>query len=238
MPFGGAGPVHAAEIGAELGIKEMLIPRLHSPVLCALGDAIADIRETRTLGYFTRESALDTFALTSTFERLRRSAMAALPLFAAGYEVSEDRYLEMRYVGQTHEVTLRLPSEIWPVTDGNWREVRRLFDVLHHDLYSFSRAHSEVEVIGTRLDYWAFRERKIGKSSTRTTPSKPSVRQVWLPESKVRADVPVYSGTNFSTTETINGPVLIDEPNTTVVVLDGQSVELGVDNLYRIREEH
>ncbi|HZT45159.1 MAG TPA: hydantoinase/oxoprolinase family protein [Gaiellaceae bacterium] len=111
VAFGGAGPLHACALAEELGIARVLVPRA-SGVLSALGLAVADLRRD----YVGR-----------TFEELE--AHADLP------GATLTRYLDMRYPGQAHELTIEAGAD---------------FHAAHEQRYGF-RLEAEPEVVVRRL---------------------------------------------------------------------------------------
>jgi N-methylhydantoinase A len=111
VAFGGAGPLHACALAEELGIERVLVPRA-SGVLSALGLAVADLR----LDYVGR-----------TFEELE--AQVDLP------GASVTRYVDARYPGQSHELTIEEGAD---------------FNAAHEQRYGF-RLDAEPEVVTRRI---------------------------------------------------------------------------------------
>ena len=111
VAFGGAGPLHACALAEELGVERVLVPRA-SGVLSALGLAVADLRRD----YVGR-----------TFEELEE----LVDLLGA----SVTRYADMRYPGQSHELTIEDGAD---------------FHDAHERRYGF-RLDREPEVVARRL---------------------------------------------------------------------------------------
>ena len=110
VPFGGAGPMHACELAAELGIPRVLVPG-HPGILSALGVAIADVVKDYSRTVMLRGEDLDKTRLEEEFhgmEQLARSELMAEGL-PADSMVSR-RFLDVRYVGQSFELTVDCPS--------------------------------------------------------------------------------------------------------------------------------
>jgi N-methylhydantoinase A/oxoprolinase/acetone carboxylase beta subunit len=124
LPFGGAGPLHAAGIADALGIGRVLVPRA-SGVLSALGLAAADRRRDEARTVMLRGEAL-------TAEALREAAGGA-------DEVAWDA----RYAGQSHELTLR---GIEPEPEA----VRAALAAAHEDRYGYAEPDAAVEVVTVR----------------------------------------------------------------------------------------
>jgi N-methylhydantoinase A len=113
MPFGGAGPLHAAAMAGELGIERVLCPRACG-VLSALGLAAAAPRRDASSTVMLSGRTLTTESLAEALERLIERAAAELDEPPVRIEV---RY-ELRYKGQSFELTV--DDVIDPGDFGGW----------------------------------------------------------------------------------------------------------------------
>ncbi len=139
MPFGGAGPLHACALAAELGIERVLCPRA-SGVLCALGLAAATPRRDVSRTVMLRGSQLTTRALANARQDLRAQA----PLTQGGRERT---VYELRYRGQSHE----LPVESDCIDPAILREE---FAREHERRYGHRDDSGDVELVTIRLSVW------------------------------------------------------------------------------------
>jgi N-methylhydantoinase A/oxoprolinase/acetone carboxylase beta subunit len=121
LAFGGAGPLHAAAIADELGMRRLLVPRA-SGVLSALGLAAADRRRDRARTVLLHGDALTSEAL-------------AVEDGDAAYDV--------RYRGQSFELTIR---DVEPDPGA----VREAFEALHEERYGYRDPDGEIEVVTIR----------------------------------------------------------------------------------------
>ena len=150
MPFGGAGPLHAASLASQLGIGHVLCPRA-SGVLSALGLAAAAPRRD-----VARTVALSGAALSS--ERLMRErstlvseVLAALPGPAARVRVVH----ELRYRGQSFE--LGVEHDLDPSDTSQAvavEDLRASFEDAHEQRYGYRDAHAELELVTIRACAW------------------------------------------------------------------------------------
>jgi N-methylhydantoinase A len=128
LAFGGAGPLHAAAIAQELGMTRILVPRA-SGVLSALGLAAADRRadaQRTVLG----DGEAGVGALTDEVHA------------ALGREAEIEVAWDMRYRGQSHELTVRgAPRD----------ELRARFEALHEERYGHRDPDGEVELVTVRV---------------------------------------------------------------------------------------
>jgi N-methylhydantoinase A len=121
LAFGGAGPLHAAAIAEELGMRRILIPRA-SGVLSALGLAAADRRRDHARTVFLHGDDLTADAL-------------AVEDGEAAYDV--------RYRGQSFELTVR---DVEPDPTA----VREAFEAVHEERYGYRDSEGEIEVVTIR----------------------------------------------------------------------------------------
>jgi N-methylhydantoinase A len=108
--FGGAGPLHGAAFGRELGVQEIIFPLGNiASAFSALGLAVSDVTAVSQ----TSDLALapfDSERVTGVFEQLEREAVANFSDGAPAEGVSLQRILELRYKGQVHQVDTPVPG--------------------------------------------------------------------------------------------------------------------------------
>ena len=117
IPFGGAGPMHACELAAELGIPRVLVPG-YPGILSALGVAIADVVKDYSRTVMLRGDDLDQARLDAEFRGMEQLARAELLNEALpADDMTPRRFLDVRYVGQSFELTVDCPAlDTHPVT--------------------------------------------------------------------------------------------------------------------------
>jgi N-methylhydantoinase A len=144
VAYGGAGPVHAALVAEQLGMRRVLVP--WSPGLVSafgllVADPTVDLVHTRIhrLGDDTLDPA--------TVARLREEALGA----AARHGLDADRStvslaIDARYGGQAFELTV--PLDMRPASPA---EIREAFGHAHRQRYGYALADRPVEVVGYRV---------------------------------------------------------------------------------------
>ena len=137
LAFGGAGPLHAAELAAELGITRILIPPA-SGVLSAVGLAAADRRTHVQRTLMLRGERLTDAALEAAVAELRPEGGAHTE-GGSGVEVA----CEMRYRGQAHELTVKNPRSA--------DDLREAFAAQHAERYGYRDDDAEVELVTLRV---------------------------------------------------------------------------------------
>jgi N-methylhydantoinase A/oxoprolinase/acetone carboxylase beta subunit len=140
LAFGGAGGMHACEIAQTLDIATVIVPK-HAGVLSALGMLLADVTRDYSRSILTRTDALTDAALDQQFEPL--VARAREDLAREGFtreRTTIERLLDVRYVGQSYEITLPFSAAY-----------RDEFDARHARLYGYSNPRRPTEVVNLRL---------------------------------------------------------------------------------------
>jgi N-methylhydantoinase A len=139
-PFGGAGPLHGAELAGEMGVDEVLVP-LGPGVTSAVGLLMSDLREDRVR---TEVSLLDDvtperiLAIIAELEKTARDRLA----FATAYALQTTVQLGMRYLGQGYD----LPVDI-TVDPFDLDVIGADFHAAHQRLYGFARRDQPVELV-------------------------------------------------------------------------------------------
>jgi N-methylhydantoinase A len=139
VAFGGAGPLHAAQIAAELGMRRVVAP-LASGVLSALGLIVSERRRDVVESVLLGGEALTRAAVGEAVARLGEHAREELGE-AAGLRATYD----LRYAGQAFELSIDGPPAPDPA------ELRSAFDRAHEERYGYSDPDAELELVTVRV---------------------------------------------------------------------------------------
>jgi N-methylhydantoinase A len=150
MPFGGAGPLHAAALADGLGISRILCPRA-SGVLCALGLAAAAPRRDVSRSVLLGGATLSHERLEDERTTLLADVQEALGERALRLRVRH----ELRYRGQSFELPVeeerggdQAAEPLTPI------ELRDCFDHLHAQRYGYQDDCAELELVNLRVSAW------------------------------------------------------------------------------------
>ncbi len=176
LAFGGAGPLHACDLADQLGVPTVLIPGTPG-VLSAAGMLRADVTKDEEQGMLLRIGSGDKGALPRlkrAFAEMESRARAALA--DDGYErgVRVERSADLRYAGQSHELTVRLDRS------HSAAAIRRGLAKAHEERFGYADPTREVEVVVARVKARAagFRVRTDGAISERDGPPNGGKRRV------------------------------------------------------------
>lgn len=221
VAFGGAGPLYAAELAQELGIRKVIVP-VHTGLFSSLGLLVADT-EYQVAAPYSPEMR-DLTVLADQFEELRTKALARLAL--AAEEVSVERLMDIRYRGQRFE--LRIPLPAGPIDE---QLVAATFDRFHAEhLKTYGRAGGDelIEVVNLRVR--AVMANPVGIDQALTLPSgeaRPQTSRVCRFESDI--ETPVRRRRHLGA-EPKAGPMVIEDMDSTTLVPPGAYAHLDGHN--------
>ncbi|MFD0713786.1 hydantoinase/oxoprolinase family protein [Paenibacillus sp. GCM10027626] len=222
MAVGGAGAVHAGKQAEDLGINTVIVPAL-APVFCALGDVAANLKVTELHTRFETVDQVDLDGMNADFEAMEETARAKLGGQSIARHYETRRYLDMRYAGEVHEVTVPVRSRTRKVTALNLEATLADFHTLHERLYAHKDSSQPVEILNLRLDLVGVRDRMQIEEEPfdREDPAAAlrSTRPVIFDGKPV--NTPVYDGGVLKPGNLVVGPAVIEQWGTTIVVYPG-----------------
>jgi N-methylhydantoinase A len=228
---GGAGGLHAARLAAELGITRLVIPRIASE-LCAFGAAVADIRHDYTRSHVGDADRADFGAVSAVFAELENTARNALT--DEGVEddaISFQRSLDLRYRDQVWEVPVDI-TDLDLDTQTAAKEVQQRFHEMHEKLYQYSQPDYPCELISITLTALAATTELAVRPNTATShgaPAPSAFRPVQFDPTTPAEPTPVFAGSSFRHAVTVDGPAIVEEPNTTIVIPPGWRADFDPD---------
>jgi N-methylhydantoinase A len=224
VAYGGATALFAAAIGIELGADDVLIPAQAS-VFSAFGLLWADARRVavRTVNWDVEHGAADD---------LRRAADDLLGRARAGLDGHDAIRVRLeadcKFAGQAYEVTV--PIDAPPVTEGDRKDLTTRFVARYEALYGPGTAWEDTPVV--LLTLRAIAEADVPRPNLRAdhasapdAPHPPAVRRIVLPSGP--ADARILRGEDLRSGTVVDGPAVVEDLDTTVVVPPG--VTLTVD---------
>ncbi|WP_435332887.1 hydantoinase/oxoprolinase family protein [Haloarchaeobius sp. TZWWS8] len=225
VAFGGAGPLHACTLAAELGIPRVVVPR-SAGVLSALGLLISDILYDHSTSKVRPWSEVTPETLTETFETFseRGEDQLADADIESG-QMAFERSVDMRYAGQSFDLSVPLPGG--EITDAMLQTVVDRFHEAHRQRYGHAYEDEPVELVTVRL-------RARGVVETPDLRPDPVGGTVDDAVTETRAVVydgeehatPIYDRTKLPTDGSFDGPAIVEGTESTVVVHPGQSAEV------------
>ena len=237
--YGGNGPVHAGRQAEELGISRLLVPKT-SPAFSALGLLIADYVVDTQRSYIAPSGRADVARIDELFVELERHAAGEL----RAARLSEDdlefqRFLNLCYPGQTFDMAVPASTSGDRMTQVDLERTVAAFHDLHEELHAFSVRDEEPVIRSVRVQTLGrTRKPELGSLPAATTPASDAIRArrpAWWGERF--EDTPVYDGDRLFTGHRIEGPAIIEERFTTIVVYPGWTADLDAHANYAVRRD-
>ena len=214
IAFGGAGPVHGAELARAVGMRRTLVPPY--PGLCsAFGTVVADVRveKSRTVAFRS-----DTMALGDIADAYRSlEEQAVRELLEEGFEGEPviARSASARYRLQSHEIELPVTSS---VLAGTAAELVETFHAEHERRFDFKTPGHPVEIVRlTVLALGASAPPRLPGLEPGEAPEPAARRAVWF-RGAGAVETPVYRRESLGAGITMEGPAVILEEDSTVIV--------------------
>lgn len=232
---GGACSIHACKIAEEIGSTRVIVPKAAS-VFCALGMLESDIRLDSVKSYKGCIPGLDIDDFNKVIADTEALALEQLLKEGVRKErASLLRFLDMRYVGQHHEVTVEIPNNCI-IDEVHLREIAETFHKAHNRRYTYSTPEIPLEIINLRISAVGHVER-TGLSQKTISDNTPSdayknSRMVYFEEYKGFIETPVYDRERLNPGSIIEGPAVIEERITTAIVHPNWNARIdGFENI-------
>ena len=229
--FGGAGPLHATRLARQVGIPNVIIP-----FGAGLGSAIGLLQAAPKVDHsITRLTPVAEGAgavvqrTVRELDQWAREALSRMGGTSAGKPTL--RYgITARYIGQGHEVPFELPayagSEVQYLA-----ELTRRFGAAYKALYGFEDQGRPIEIIdwsiAASLPAPAISEANTEAAKGERRSAVVGKRQAYFPELGGYVECRIYNRYSLGRTNTVLGPAVIEEPESTIVLLPGDEARIS-----------
>jgi N-methylhydantoinase A len=221
--FGGAGPVHACYVADLLESPVVIYPPLAS-VLSAFGTLVTPPRLDLSRGALARLSALDWGRADDILGQLVEDARHGLA--SAGCAPTEITYrfgADMRYFGQQNEVQSWFETDPRRKHDPHW--LREVFEQAYERLYSLRLPEVDIEIVSWRIVASGPATSRDSVPVLPASPGKPRRRRR-ARFGGTNVDAPVYARSDLAFGQAVAGPAIIEERETTIIILPGWNAKV------------
>ena len=224
VAFGGAGALHGVALARDLHIPVVLIPP-NPGVTSALGCLLVDITHDITQMYTATVSDIDMKDLNKAFRVLEEDGHERL----SNEDISSDRmlfqrFVDMRYLGQWRSMSIPVSADIT-----NLDEAVKQFHEEHGREHNYSRPDAPVEVCRIQVKATGLnRKAELAKHELRSAklPAPVAERMVRFDEASQRIKTPVYDRSALHAGAVVEGPAIIDQLDSTILVPPGIKAEV------------
>ncbi|MEJ2096803.1 MAG: hydantoinase/oxoprolinase family protein [Deltaproteobacteria bacterium] len=226
--FGGAGPVHAYGLAKKIGAPRIVVPPL-AGVGSALGFFTAPVAFDLTRSHRVALDEADFDEIEVLFQDLEKDGATILQTAVGEKSLSYERSLMMRFVGQGAETDL--PIESKPFNQWQKSEIRDLFDTAYEKLYGRTYPEAQIEFVTFKmrvsLPERPFLIPKISNQNKSLAACQKGSRQAFSLTGKAFIPFNVYDRFKLFPGAKIQGPAIIEEKESTIVV--GEDAAASVD---------
>jgi N-methylhydantoinase A len=209
VAFGGAGPMHATALAERLDIDRVIVP-LAGGVLSAYGLLGADEQHDTMRTHRTLLADADTAELESIYDDLTDEARAEITMADTP---TVERSAELRYAGQSFELEVPVEEPL------SLADIRRQFNDAHERAYGY-RMDEPIELVALRAS--ARVENDAPTTGYEGTSDAELGARTAIFESQ-RHEIPVFARNGVAPGTTIDGPAVLEDDESTVVVRPGWS---------------
>jgi N-methylhydantoinase A len=236
IAYGGNGAVHAWAIATELGIRRVVVPKV-APAFSALGVLVADYVVDMVRAYVTPLSQVDLSRVHALMQELLDEVTKELqPTALRDDDVERTLYAQMCYPGQNFDMSVPVP-EGTALDEPGLLDLAERFHDQHAEERGFCFRNQQPIVRGVRVvargntpkpDHLAELGRVVDRNEAQT-----GTRRAYFGTGYV--DTPVYNGMVLAPNVEIEGPALVEEPFTVVVVPPGATCTLDELGNFELR---
>ncbi|MGE0119897.1 MAG: hydantoinase/oxoprolinase family protein [Dongiaceae bacterium] len=212
--YGGAGPLHALEIAAEMGIRQVIVPPLPG-LFSAFGVTVADQQYDFQAPMNETLTQLSHDNIMAAFRGLEERARATLVSASIDPQLAvTSRRVDCRYAGQPDDIVIDLSE-----TRDACAAIRDEFEVTHKRLWNFTSPGKTIVLSNVRIEVVASTGWK-GLFKINGVPASTSQphgkRTVCFEEG--RQTLPVFRRSTMSVGTKVKGPAVIEEHSSCVVL--------------------
>ena len=238
IAFGGAAPLHAARLCEKLGIDRCLIPQ-GAGVGSAIGFLRAPFSFEANRSVFMTMASFDPQLVTDLFREMEEEATAFVRSCDADAEIRTAHKVYMRYAGQGWEIPVELSAK--DAREPNASTFQNLFEAEYTNLFGRPVESMAVEIIVWSVNAYTPvpKVKKLKAVDTTCNANGTGARKLFDAGLGVSVDATEFRREDMSVGSTADGPAVVTENETTVVVPAGRSIIACADgtlDVYNCRD--
>jgi len=228
LAFGGGGPLHACAVANDIGVARVVVPLLPG-LFSAYGLLAADVRATAVRSLVAPANADAWSRARKLFDTLAREGDSALAeQGVAKPQRSFVRELDLRYVGQSTELTVTEPRSLDAAVEA--------FHTRHETRYGFAARRDPVEVVTARVVAVGTTPKPRLVPAAAPAKRKPEARALRERreafDGRAFVETPVYGRTLLRPGDAFDGPAIVEQYDATTYVAPSWSARVDAyDNV-------
>jgi len=224
IAYGGSGPMFAPFISEELEIGKTVIPAIPPGVFSAWGMLNTDLRHSTIYTHITGLDGPDAFeVLNRIYGELEEEIGEVFRSEGVSESIIIERYADMRYYGQEH--TVKVPVVAGILGRGDLKTIIESFHQAHEREYEFRLIGNPVEIV----NFQVVGIRKVAKLGLSERHNKGSGwDDAFLVDRRTYLNggyetIPTYDRNQLATGVAMDGPLILEDPTATILVLHEQT---------------
>lgn len=209
--YGGAGPLHAAELAAELGIRRVVVPAAPG-VFSAEGLLSCNLREDCVHTHIQPLDEANLRELAEKLQALAATARTALGAATAPAGLETSRSLGLRYLGQSNELQIPFGER------DTLADLASRFAEAHQRLYGFCRTDHSVEIASLWATVAQPAKYLTGAKRLESTGAAKPLGERLVSFAGRHVASGIYRRTDLPSDSRIAGPAIVEQQDTTIVV--------------------
>ena len=223
--FGGAGPLHAADVAVECGIRRVLIPR-EPGTLCARGMLLTDLTSDYVRSHFAEAGDQSWREILALFEAMEKEAQAWLDIEAVpGAARRFRRIVDARYRGQNFEVKVECDG----LGPESLASLVARFHQAHTREYGYAIEHRAIEFVSARVQAVGTVEKAPQahvEGGVSLSSAASGSRPIYIDRHAGWVEATVYERQKLPVGTAFHGPAIVNEMSSTTVILPRQSANV------------
>ena len=234
IAFGGAAPLHAARLCEKLGIARCLVP-VGAGVGSAIGFLRAPFSFEANRSVFTKMSAFDPARVAALFADMEEEARRFVRSCDAGAEILTEYKVYMRYAGQGWEIPVPLTPEEAAAPDA--ATFLKRFEEDYTRLFGRSVDGMEAEITVWSVNAYTPvpSVTPLGSAGAASAPAPQGRRDLFDPALGQRTSAAIHPRADLPAGASIDGPAVITEDETTIVLPTSRRATAQPDGCIDIR---
>jgi len=243
--FGGAGPMHAYRLAKSLGSPLLLAP-LGAGVMSTVGFLSAPLAFDFVRSWRTQLNSLEWTGANALLAEMQAEGQALLASSGVPTEaITHRREVDMRYIGQGHEIRVPLPAGI--LDEHHTAELKSTFEAVYRELYERLGPPVALEILNWRVTSSGPQPNvelkvtsaveQIGSDDTLEGQQKAQLaikgeRMAYFPEVNGFTNTAIYDRYRLMPGATFTGPAIVEERESTAII--GPGSPCHIDEQYNL----
>jgi N-methylhydantoinase A len=228
VAFGGAGPLHANRLCAEMQIPLLIIP-MSPGTASALGLLVTDLKHEFSRTHIMKDSNIDVQEIGKIFRSMEEQGKKILD--REGVLETDMRFLreiEMRYIGQSYELGVECSNGT--LTSESIVQATERFHLEHERAYGHCSPEQRVELVNFRVTVIGRipkpRQRELHSNGLKFADATKGARLVFFSETGGFIETAIYDRYRLTAGKRLKGPAIVEEIDSTSVIHPGFEVEV------------